>query len=203
MALNVVGLFLVALSLVLPAPAQQGSSPVVTSPKAGEVIRGLLSITGSTDVPGFVSAELSFAYVDDPQHTWFYIATSYQPAGEGILATLDTTTLRDGKVQLRLRVYLADGTYLDALVEDLTVGNTIPTETVTASPTLTPTITPVIPTLIPTITPTKKPFPTPTALPTNPAVLLPADIYRSAGYGAAGATILLVLIGIYLLLSRK
>jgi hypothetical protein len=162
-------------------------------------------------VPGFVSAEISFAYADNPTDTWFQIAVNSQPVIAGNLASWDTTTITDGTYCLRLRVYLSDGTFLDVIVPDLRVRNYTPVETITPAPTLTPTATPQVEftaTLLPTTTPTATPspiatpFPTPTALPVNPAALTPQDIYASIGSGAVVAMILFFIFEIYRVLRK-
>ena len=51
----------------------------ITSPAPGEVLRGQVTIIGTTDVPSFVSAQLDFAYASNPTDTWFTIQTFSQP----------------------------------------------------------------------------------------------------------------------------
>jgi hypothetical protein len=187
--------FLAAFIAVRPVVAQ--GQPAILSPQQGQVIQGVVTILGSSNETGFVSSEIDFGYAGDTTGTWFLIATGSQPVDSNTLATWDTTTITDGNYNLRLRVTLGDGTYLDAIVPNLRVRNYTPVETPTLAPTE------VQPTITPTETLTPTPFPTPTLLPANPAVLTPADISTSLVYGGLGAVILIIILGIYLWLRRN
>ena len=78
--------------------------PMITSPRPGEALQGVIAVQGSTDVLDFESAELSFAYQDGGEETWFLIANLKNPVEDQRLAEWDTTTIADGTYQLRLRV---------------------------------------------------------------------------------------------------
>ncbi|HEY5270165.1 MAG TPA: hypothetical protein VII97_07495 [Anaerolineales bacterium] len=187
---------LVLASPVLARNAQFGDL-VIVAPRPGDVLQGVVPIAGSSDVTGFVSAEVAFTYADDPTGTWFLIAVNNQPVFNDMLATWDTTVITDGDYVLRLRVYLTDGSSREAFVSGLRVRNYTPVETTTPIP-LAPEATP-----LPTVTPTTIPFPTPTALPRNPATLAPTDVSASILYGGMAAILTFVIIGIYLWLRRK
>jgi hypothetical protein len=180
-----------------PAAARTGLQPVVTNPRAGEVLQGAVTVAGSSDVPGFLSAEIAFAYSGDTTETWFLLAASSQPVEDGTLATWDTTTISDGDYVLRLGVILTDGSYLDTTVPDLRVRNNTPVVTPT------PALTALQATLALVSMPTATPYPTPTPLPPNPVELTPTNVWKSIGYGGLGAIFLFVLLGIYLWLRRK
>jgi len=169
----------------------------IRSPQAGEVLQGQVTITGVSDIAAFISAEISFAYANDPTNTWFVISTSNQPVVDGTLATWDTTTITDGVYTLRLRVYLADGTFLDVTIPDLRLRNYTPIETAT------PTITPLVLAPLPSATPTATPHPTATPLPANPAALSARDVYVNLGYGALAATLFFILFGLYVYFRRR
>ena len=171
--------------------------PAIASPKQGEVLQGVVTIRGSSNATDFLSAEVDFTYASDTTGTWFLIATDSQPVDSATLATWDTTTITDGEYNLRLRVYLSDGTHLDVIIPNLRVRNYTPVETPTPAPTT------VQPTPTPTNTPIPAPFPSPTSLPGNPAVLTPAEISTSLAYGGLGAVLLILVLGIYLWLRRK
>lgn len=190
---------------IRPVLAQTGSSLIIKKPQAGDVIQGTLTITGSNNITGFLSSEVTFAYSGDTTGTWFLIASSSQPVEDGLLAAWDTTTITDGVYNLRLKVYLEDGTFREVVVQRLRVRNYTPVETATPTPTLTPPAVTIVPTitLTPTIIPTSTPFPSPTLLPTNPAILTSADVSISIGYGGVAGLILLSVLGIYLWLRRK
>jgi hypothetical protein len=197
------------LGMVLASPvlAQNAQlvDPVITSPRPDDALQGVIRIAGSNDVAGFVSAEVSFTYADNPTGTWFLIAMSSQPVLNDILASWDTTVITDGDYILRLRVFLADGSFRQTIVSGLRVRNYTPVETptpMTPTPTATPSPPPE-PTLIPTITQTATLFPTPTALPTNPATLVPTDVSSSILFGGLATILTFVIVGIFLWLRRK
>jgi len=175
----------------------QDSNPTISSPQAGDVLQGVVSVVGSTNLPGFASAQLSFSYLDDPTSTWFLIVSLSQPVINQTLVTWDTTSISDGNYTLRLRVVLTDSRTYDVLVPGLRVRNYTPVETPTPAPTV-PQATP-----LPTITPTPTPFSTPTLLPHNPAVLATSDISFSIIYGGSAAILLFIIVGIYLWLRRN
>jgi hypothetical protein len=207
------------LGMVLASPAlarnAQLVDPVIAAPRLGDALQGVVKIAGSSDVPGFVSAEVSFTYADNPTGTWFLIAMSSQPVLNDTLANWDTTVITDGDYILRLRVFLTDGSSREVIVSGLRVRNYTPVETptpmtptpeATTVPTISPTATPS-PTLeatpIPTITQTATPFPTPTALPPNPATLVPTDVSASILFGGLATILTFVIVGIFLWLRRK
>ncbi len=189
----------------------QDTPVAITSPQSGETLHGQVNITGSMNVPEFVSAELAFAYASDPTSTWFTIQTfsSPLPAGEGagvrdLLAAWDTTVLTDGDYSLRLRVNLQNGQTLETVIKDLKILNDVPTPTATLTSTPEPEDTPV-PTL-PTATDVPAPvlltYPTPTPLPANPATLTTPSIYSNFARGTAITLVLFFLIGLILRLRR-
>jgi hypothetical protein len=108
---------------------------VVDSPRPGEALQGQVTITGTTDVEGLESYEVSFAYQKDETNTWFPIATGDQALRNGALATWDTTTITDGTYRLRIRTFLADGRTLETVVSGLRVRNYTPVETNTPADT--------------------------------------------------------------------
>ncbi len=143
------------LALLVPqsVAAQSEQTIRISAPASGDVLQGLVDITGTSAVDGFLSSELSFAYASDATNTWFLIYRTDQPVTEGLLAAWDTNLVTDGDYDLRLRVSLQDGSLIETLVTGLRIRNQTPTETPTPEPTLTP-----------------KPFdtPLPTPLPPTP-----------------------------------
>ena len=93
--------FLIPLVLLLIA-AQDTPPITLTSPKTGDVLRGQVTITGTTDVPNFVSAQVDFTYASNPTGNWFALQTLSQPAQDAALFTWDTTSITDGDYLLRL-----------------------------------------------------------------------------------------------------
>jgi hypothetical protein len=180
----------------------QDSPAGISSPQAGDVIRGRVQITGNMAVPNFASAELAFKYASDSADNWFMIQTFSQPTADSALAVWDTTTLTDGDYNLRLRIFLIDGTFQDVQVSDLKIRNDtleptqfVPTETAlpqfnaaTSFPALNQ------PTSIAIIT-----FPSSTPLAANPASVTTSSIYSTFG---RGALIVLALFAFYSLILR-
>lgn len=183
------------LPLVLLLLAAQDSPPVaIVFPAPGDILSGQVTITGRTDVPGFVSSQLDFSYASNPTDTWFTLQTSAQPAADAALLVWDTTTISDGDYILRLRVFAEDGSFQEVTVP-VKVQNDIPIPTPTPLLTSTPDRlegsfpTPFLVAASPTSTSTPRPSPTP--LPANPVTLNQPAVYTSLGRGA------LVILGIF------
>lgn len=186
----------ILLFVLLLIAAQDSGLPAITAPTAKEVLRSEVTITGSTDVPNFIFAQLDFAYASNPTDTWFNIRTFSQAAAESTLAVWDTTSISDGDYVLRLRVTVEAATFQEVMVP-VTVMNDVSLSTPTSIPTSTaePEIAVQIPTpflLAASPTATDLPRPTPTMLPPNPASLGQNEIYGSIGRGA------LVMIGLFI-----
>jgi hypothetical protein len=196
MAQKSVSLLLVFLTLVTARPAAAQVIPIIDSPRSGAVLQGVVTIRGTSNVSGFQISEISFAYADDMTDTWFLISSSEQAVDLGTLAIWDTTTITDGNYTIRLRIFLADGSTLDATVQNLRVRNYSAIETPTPALLASP------PTTIPTATMTSTPLPTPTAFPANPVVVTGPDISNSILYGGAGAFTFLIILGIYLRIRK-
>lgn len=187
-------LICLALGSVAPAPLAQGeatptgsaippASVELLSPEPGQAVQGTLSILGHTAVEGFASAELAFAYTENPTDTWFLINITSTPISHGVLAEWDTTTISDGRYSLRLVVNLVDGAQVVQSISGLRVRNYTPIETDTPMPTDTP-----APGEPPTATATPEPTatplpPTPTPPPPNPAAIAPVEILSSLTTG--------------------
>jgi hypothetical protein len=197
------GLALVAALILLfsgsigAASAQQKPQVIIDSPRSGDALQGVVSIVGTTEVEGFRSVEIAFAYQSDPTGTWFLIAQSGTAVKAGALASWDTTTISDGSYRLRVRVLLNDGQALETVVDGLRVRNYLPIETPTPGARagqMTPTPTA---TLLPDF---EIAAVNPTPLPTNPAVVTRLDLQNSAAQGALAAAGLLAAFGLYLAL---
>ncbi len=191
----------VFLLLAVPAQAQEDEPPsagVILSPTAGEALQGRVPIIGSVRAEGLQFWELSFGYVGDETGTWFLLDKDEQPVTEGTLTEWDTTTITDGKYNLRLTIHLNDGTQDEIIVPELRVRNYTAIET--STPTLTPTVLiSATPTPIP---PTVTPIPTPTPLPPNPMEITPEEFRGSLLRGALTSAILLLTIGAYASLRK-
>jgi len=195
------------LLLVLFLIAAQDAPPVaITSPLAGDVLRGEITITGRMNVPGFLSARLDFAYASNPAGNWFALQAFSQPVVDFPFAAWDTTSISDGDYILRLRVDLSDGSFQEVTIP-IKIQNDVPFSTPTPEITSTPDDVSVsIPTpflLAASPTPTEVPRPTPTALSTNPVSLEQNEILVSLGRGALVILGLFVFSGIILRLRRN
>lgn len=193
------------LSLLFQDPAV-----TLTSPQSGDILRGQVEIVGVMDVPNFASAELAFSYVDsasDSAVSWFAIQTFAQPVTNPVIAIWDTSAVTDGDYVLRLRVYLQDGTFLEASIAGLKIRNDVPLPTQTPEE-IFQIATPVIPAEEVTQA-APPPSPTfvsvqPTAFhPSNPASLNPDSIYPTLGRGALTAFILFIIFSIILRLRKN
>lgn len=183
-----------------PTPTPTEPVPSIVSPVSGQAVQGSVSISGSSSVPGFVSSELAFAYAGDTTDTWFLIAEADEPVLDGVLAQWDTGAITDGDYDLRLRVFLEAGNYLDTIVRGLRVRNYTPIETGTPTP-VTPTLTQVPgETVVPTLTLTQV-LPTPTPLPPNPAEVSNRDIAASVLRGVLAIVGVFALVAVYALLK--
>jgi hypothetical protein len=172
----------------------------------GQIVQGLVTITGTVSALGFSSYELSFAYADDQTQTWFTLAEGSQPVFEGELGRWDTRTLTDGDYRLRLQVLMLDGSVQETVVSGLRVRNYTAVPTSTFTPTTTAIVQFAAPTaqlIAPapaTVTPA---LPAPTPLPPNPASLQEASIANYLGRGAILALLLFLGLGLLLRLRRE
>lgn len=203
-------IFLVFILLLLlqsyPVHAQSEGDLIIASPGEGQVVQGMAVVTGTVTVLGFSSYELSFAYSDAPTQTWFALHSSTLPVFEGDLGTWDTTTITDGDYNLRLRVFLLDGSTQETTVSGLRVRNYTAVPTATPAPTATavaqfaaPTAQLVAPAPA-TVTPS---LPTPTHYPANPAGLQTPSISSALGKGAIIVLLLFIGFGLILRLRRE
>jgi hypothetical protein len=175
----------------------------IQSPLPGQAIRGNVPILVDTTTMGFLSAELSFGYDNDPSGTWFLVDQSQEPNQGEVMTEWDTTTLTDGSYVLRLVVSLSDGNQYTTFVQALRVRNYSPIETDTPSPSATsaPLATP-LPSITPSSTATLI-LPTPTLFPPNPLQVTRQDIWANLLRGAAGGFAAVVLTGLYISLRKR
>jgi hypothetical protein len=189
----------------IPAEARaQEASPVIITPTDGQILRGQVSITGTTDLPGFASAELDFAYASDSAGNWFLIQTFSQPTAKSTLMTWDTNSISDGDYVLRLRVALQDQTVHDAMIR-IRVQNETPVSTAILTATSMPVFVPQLSTSVPSVassTPTPPPFATPTAFPSNPVEVQTNEIYTGIQRGALVIVAIFVAFGILIRIRR-
>lgn len=179
---------------------QAETGPAIISPVDGDVLQGVVSITGQTAVVDFRSAEISYSYEDDPTGTWFLLAQIPNPQTEGFLSTWDTTLIADGNYRLRLQVSRTDGRLEESVVRSLRVRNYTPIETPTFA--LDTTEKAVPGTKTPTVVPTRsKRISTP--LPDNPVEITEQEFIESLKQGAVISVLLFFIIGIYIVLRKR
>ena len=129
-----------------PDTAQQPPGVSIDWPPADATVRGLITIEGSTDTPGFRSYRLEYGEGRRPQR-WTVIKRSAEPVIDGALGLLDTSQLEPGIYTVRLVVQDQERGFL---TDTVTVGvGSMATPTPagegpqrTASPTPTPTLLP-------------------------------------------------------------
>jgi PKD repeat protein len=87
-----------------------------------------VQVLGAATHPQFLQYQLEFGPDPNPAQLW-YPATNavQQPVLNGLLGVWNTAATQDGLYQLRLRVYLRDGTTLSTIVNNVRVQNRQPT----------------------------------------------------------------------------
>lgn len=188
--------------LLISAPALSAwqVEPVfgILTPAAGDAVRGVVRIEGTTDTAGFNSAEVSFGYSNDTTETWFLLAQSEEAVQQGQLALWDTTSIPDGTYRLRLRIFLTGGGVMEYAVDGLRVRNYSAVETPTPNlAAITPSMEPAQPTLTSTPVPTLVQT-TATPYPTNAAVINQKDLDQSLKNGAVLGLGLFILLFLFL-----
>ncbi|HEY86045.1 MAG TPA: hypothetical protein G4N96_13135 [Chloroflexi bacterium] len=200
----------------IAAPPQQGELAQITYPADNEVVRGIISVTGSAVHPQFARFQLAYAAEPVTQNDqWITIgAERVSQVVNAELAIWDTATVSDGSYSLRLRVIRLDGNYDETEVHHIVVANAQPTETatpellVTRAPTQTPTPLPPTPTIVIEVpfneTPTPRPLTITQALPTPrpdnapilpiPKIKMDATPLKSACLMGAGGILALFLL---------
>lgn len=188
----------------------QETTVSITSPQADAALRGLVEVMGRMDTPNFASAELAFTFnetASDPAASWFVIQTFPQPITNPVLATWDTTAVTDGDYTLRLRVFLQDGSFQDAVIPNLKIRND------EFLPTSTPTFTEAVFNFQPlnetpnvsaqtTSTPVIV-YPTSTPLPANPASLTTFSIVTIFWQSALAILVLFAFFSLVLRLRKN
>jgi hypothetical protein len=172
----------------------------IQSPRRGEPLQGVETVSGKIRGDLFQRAELSFTYAGMEEPTWFYLAEfnrkDIDENTREFAYDWDTTRITDGDYHLRIRAEYQDGELVE-LVENLRIRNYSPVETRTPGPEPTgeTRATPETPTVRPTVQPTPTPFPA------NPASLTEQDLLRSLRLGLTAAGVFFSAGGLYLLIK--
>jgi len=162
------------------APLTQGPIAVITSPKDGQELQGVVTITGSANHPEFDRYELAYGPEPNPNDAWQPFASNQQPVADNVLGVWDTASVADGNYSLRLRVVRKDSNYDEAFIRGLRVINqqarSTPTPSAEASPT--PEATTDLATAVPGVEPTLRSVPT--VLVEQPPTSIPAAVAPGA-----------------------
>jgi membrane peptidoglycan carboxypeptidase len=100
-----------------PDTTEQTPGVSIDWPPADATVRGLITIKGSADTPGFRSYRLEYGEGSQPQR-WTVIRSSTSPVTDGTLGVLDTSRLEPGVYTVRLvvqdqqRAFLSDSVTL-------------------------------------------------------------------------------------------
>lgn len=184
-------LLLVLLIFGLPYLHQGLDTPRSDSPQSGQACSGVITISGNTDVSGFRDAEFHFAFADSQE--WLFIGKSDTPVSNGPLITWETTKIVDETYDIRVRVFLNDGTLRETIVHKIFVNNDNQ-YTIAAQSSESNEITNATSesshteALI---------FNTPTSMPQNSTQLKAADVTRAIIYGSGMCLICLIVFFIF------
>ncbi len=117
---------LTAMPTGLLPTAQQSSGCIsgvinISSPKAGEEVKGLIELKGDANIPNFGFYKYEFAPV--ASDSWSTIEAARKPVNNDKLGKWDTATVDQGDYQLRLVVADNQGSELPACVITIRVKN--------------------------------------------------------------------------------
>lgn len=108
----------------------------ISYPVSGSQVAGYITIVGSASHPRFLQYALEWGPDPNPGNLWYpLMSPRNQTVINGGLGAWNTTNVNDGIYQIRLHVWLNDGTETFAVATGVRVSNRQPT----AVPTLTPT----------------------------------------------------------------
>lgn len=129
-------------NLVAAVPAAAQDQPaVITSPKEGDKLTGVVQIMGTATHGRFAFYELAWAPQSSPD-SWQMIATVQNRIVNGSLGTWDTAQLQPGVYRLRLRVVRDNDKSDDSIVNNLSINQGTPTPAASPTPPIGPTIPP-------------------------------------------------------------
>jgi len=177
--------------------SQVSTNPSITNPAEGEVVEGIVEISGSIPVDNFASAKLSYAYAGENVEDWFLIANIDTPKQDDVLGVWDTTTITDGTYQIRLRVKTTSGEKLDVILSGIQVANYSRSDSAEVNA---PTITAAESS---TQVPVESFAPTPTLLPANPATITSEDLRGTVLTGSLIGIGLVFLVLVWSFFHRK
>ena len=95
-----------------------------------------MQVLGSAIHPNFVQYQLEYGPEPNPNNLWYTIGAPRQTTVlNGVLGIWSTNTIPDGTYQLRLRVYLRDGSNPQTVVNNIRVQNRPNAPTIVPTPT--------------------------------------------------------------------
>ena len=159
------------LAALAPVFAQEDGTAIITTPADNEQLFGLVQISGTAAHPTlFAGYSLDFSNVQTPD-IWVPIQPRInQQVNDGILGQWDTAQLGvpDGTYSIRLQVFLSDGSVLEAIIRDLALVNSTPTQV--------PSVAPIVPAATLPGLPTAGP--SPTSMIQQPPTITPAPTFE-------------------------
>lgn len=106
----------------------------ILSPVPGNVVSGNVQVLGAATHPQFLQYQLEYGPDPNPGNLWFPATTAIQsPVLNGLVGIWNTNATQDALYQLRVRVYLRDGSTLTTVVNNIRVQNQAPTPIPTAT----------------------------------------------------------------------
>ncbi|MFO8037686.1 MAG: hypothetical protein R6U57_13770 [Anaerolineales bacterium] len=174
---------------------------VITDPRPGEALQGVVLVEGRVRGEDFSSAELTFTYASGAPRNWFFIGEvdleDEESSQYDFRFEWDTTQVTDGDYDLRVKAIYEGGQEVEATVSDLRIRNYSPVETQTPRPLGTTSPTPETPEAA-----QQTSIPTPTPLPPNPVSLERRDITAALGKGLAVVGGAFACYGLYVLIRK-
>ncbi len=165
---------------------QFSETPRIDYPLPGQTVKGVIIISGNTDIEGFSSAEFGFAFINSEE--WFELGRTQVPVRNGPLFTWDTSAIVDGVYQLRIRVYKIDGSRSETLIQHVAISNSIEQLSITSTAILPANYTQ------PSATPAEPSYyNTPTAIHNNEASIARENLFAMIWIGCAISVIILLL----------
>ena len=121
-------------TVFFPSPTPLPVSIVILSPVPGNTVAGNVQVLGAATHPNFLQYQLEWGPDPNGGNLWFPASGVVQtPVLNGLLGIWNTNGIQDGTYQLRLRVFLRDGTSLATVVNAIRIQNQIPTLIPTAT----------------------------------------------------------------------
>jgi hypothetical protein len=174
---------------------------VITDPRAGEALQGVILVEGRIRGEAVSSVEVSFTYSSGRPRNWFFIAEvdlqDEESSQYNFQFDWDTTKVTDGIYVLRVKAVYEGGQEVEATVSDLRVRNYSPVETQTPRPLGTTSPTPETPEAA-----QQTALPTPSPLSPNPVSLERGEITAALGKGLAVAGGVFACYGLYVVIKK-